>query len=187
MSQSTDSAHKIEHIRTLAQKASEGDKGAFEEIYTVFLPKLSRFVSFRVNHRETAEDLIAEIFVKVWNNLQKEPPPISFANWIFTIARNRIIDHYRTQKSFSNLFDLENFLEYEDNVVDSIDLGIAAKEFLAVVGELTEDQQQVLRLKFFEDLDNEEPSGTIRVIQHRAIVQVKRLIQVKKKANKKTK
>ena len=183
----SDPAQKTEYIRNLVHKVAQGDHHAFNDLFEEFYRKISRFVWLRVNHKQTAEDLTAEVFIKVWNSLQKEEPPLSFSNWVFTIARNRVIDHYRTQKSFSNLQELETFLEYEDHIVETLDLDIATKEILGAMEELSEDQRQVLRLKLLEDLDNEEisavvgkPSGTIRVIQHRAIMQVKKLVKSKK-------
>jgi len=179
---------KLNNTDQLARAASRGDEDAFGALYTQFFPRISRFVILRVSHKQITEDLVAEIFVKAWENLQKEENITSFTAWIFTVARNRIIDHYRTKKTFADIFELENLIEYEDNVVEAIDLDIASKEFLQVLDQLTKDQQQVIRLKFLEDLDNEEigaimekPAGSIRVIQHRAIISLKTLLKNKKK------
>lgn len=171
------------NIDALVTESAAGSQKAYELLYREYYPKISRFVAYRVNHRETAEDLIAEIFVKAWESLQGSSEVSSFNSWIFTVARNRIIDYYRTKKSFSDLFELENLIEYEDNIVNEIDLDIASKEFLSVLDQLSEDQQQVIRLKFLEGLANEEIAaitnktpGTIRVIQHRAILILKKLL-----------
>ncbi|OGE81067.1 MAG: hypothetical protein A2826_00695 [Candidatus Doudnabacteria bacterium RIFCSPHIGHO2_01_FULL_43_23] len=179
-------SEKLNNTDQLARAASKGDESAFMALYQDFFPKISRFVGVRVSHKQTTEDLTAEIFVKAWQYLQSEERIASFSSWIFTVARNRVIDYYRTKKSFSDIFELENLLEYEDNIVEAIDLGIASKEFLQVLGSLTDDQQQVIRLKFLEGLDNEEisaiidkSSGSIRVIQHRAITSLKKLLSKK--------
>ncbi|MCL5436091.1 MAG: RNA polymerase sigma factor [Patescibacteria group bacterium] len=168
----------------LVSLASAGDQKAYESLYREFFPKISRFVNYRVSHRETAEDLVAEIFVKAWQSLQGSSEVSSFPKWIFTIARNRVIDHYRTKRPTADLFELENLLEYEDNIVNTIDLDIASRQFLEILDELPSDQQQVIRLKFLEDLANEEIAaiidktpGTIRVIQHRAIGALKKLLK----------
>lgn len=177
---------KPNNVDQLVRAAQAGDRLAYEAIYHEFFPKISRFVGFRVNNRETAEDLIADIFVKAWEKLQGQDVIVSFSSWIFTIARNSVIDHYRTKKSFADLAELENLIEYEDNVINAIDLDIASKEFLKALETLNPDQQQVIRLKFLDDLENEEistilekPVGTIRVIQHRAILSLKNQINNK--------
>ncbi|MBI4053999.1 MAG: RNA polymerase sigma factor [Candidatus Doudnabacteria bacterium] len=172
---------KEKDIGALTTAAAAGDQRAFELLYKEFFPKVSRFVTWRVNDRETAEDLVAEVFLKGWESLQESNEISSFASWIFTIARNRVIDYYRTKKTFADLYELENSIEYEDNVINSIDLDIASKQFLNALEILSGDQQEVLRLKFFDDLENEEIAaimdktpGTVRVIQHRAIVALKK-------------
>lgn len=169
---------------TLVSRSAQGDRKAYEALYAEYFPKISRFVAFRVSHRETAEDLVADIFIKAWESLQGSSEISSFPKWIFTIARNRVIDHYRTKKSPVDLFELENLLEYEDKIVDTLDLDIASRKFLQVLDKLSFDQQQVIRLKFLEDLENEEIAaitektpGTIRVIQHRAITALRKLLK----------
>ena len=174
---------KPNNLDSLVSAAACGDQKAYEMLFNEFFPKISRFVALRVENRPVAEDLTADIFVKVWETLQEKQEVSSFYNWIFTIARNKIIDHWRTKKTYSDIFELENLLEYEDNVVEAIDLTIASKKFLQVLDQLSADQQQVIRLKFLENLDNAEIAaimdktpGTIRVIQHRAICELKNLL-----------
>jgi RNA polymerase sigma-70 factor (ECF subfamily) len=171
------------NIDALVSAAAGGDQKAYETLFNEYFPKISRFVALRVESRVVAEDLTADIFVKVWETLRENQEVASFSNWLYTVARNKIIDHYRTKKSYSDLFELENLLEYEDNIVEAIDLTIASKKFLQVLDRLSPDQQQVIRLKFLEDLDNEEIAvimdktpGTIRVIQHRAISELKKIL-----------
>ncbi len=81
---------------------------------------------------------------------------------------------------------MEDFLEDEVNPVDLTNLGIQQRKLLGMMEVLPEDQQQVLKYKFFEDLTNEEiayvmgkTEGAIRVIQHRAIMRLKELLNQK--------
>lgn len=172
------------NIHELTRKAASGEVAAFEQLYQLFFPRISRFVSFRVAHRESAEDVISGIFIKAWESLQGGSSIASFHAWIYTVARNAIIDYYRGKREFIDLTELENYLEYDDNVVDAVNLDYETREFLQALSALKPDQQQVIRLKFVEDLDNEEiaavtgkSSGAIRVIQHRAITALKKLIK----------
>lgn len=174
-------------LHTLTRAASQGDKGAYETLYNAFFPKIARFVAFRISHKETAEDLVADIFVKAWEYLQQSQEINSFGSWIFTIARNKIIDYYRTKKAVTDLVEIENLLHYNDRITEGLDLDFQTKEFLALLPHLSPDQQQVMRLKFFEDLNNDEigaimgkTSGTIRVIQHRAIIFLQKRISRRK-------
>ena len=168
----------------LIRKAIAGNEVAFGQIYDLYFEKLYRFVFYRVNHREIAEDLVAEIFIRVWHKISEIKDSAAFRGWVFQIARNIVIDHYRTKKIHVDLSTLENVLEYEDNLIDRTDLSFQQKEFIEALRKLTDEQQVVIKLKFFDDLDNHEISkilnkseGAIRVIQHRAIHELKHLIE----------
>ncbi len=168
-------------IADLVQKASKGDSVAFGQIYDMYFDKVYRFVYFRVNHREAAEDIVSDTFIRAWDKLSGISSPNAFSGWIFQIARNLVIDYYRSRKENVDLAILENILVYEDNIVDRANLSFQQKALLELVSRLTPQQQQVLKFKFFEDLNNPEiavilnkTEGAIRVIQHRAIAELKR-------------
>lgn len=172
-----------QHLENLVQRALEGDESAFGQIYHLYFEKVYRFVYYRVNHRETAEDLVAETFIRVWDKLSEIEGPSTFNGWIYQIARNLVIDHYRSRKVVVDIAELENFLEYEDNIVDRTNLQFQEKIFLEALKKLSSDQQVVIKLKFLDELTNEEiakildkSEGAIRVIQHRAIVELKKLL-----------
>lgn len=176
-------ANKNQDLQTLVRKAAKGDEIAFGQIYDLYFEKVYRFVFYRVNHREVAEDLVSETFIRAWNNLNEIEKTSSFNGWLYQIARNAVIDYYRSRKSTINLTELENILEYEDNILDKTNLLFQQKSFLEALKKLSADQQLIIKLKFLDELENEEiakildkSEGAIRVIQHRAINELKRLI-----------
>lgn len=167
----------------LVKRALQGDEAAFSELYDLYFDKIYRFVYYRVNHKETAEDLVAETFMRVWNQLAKIENVNAFSAWLFQIARNLVIDYYRARKPNLDLQELENILEYEENFLDKTNLALAHKTFLGVFEKLSGDQRLVIKLKFFDELENHEiakilnkSEGAIRVIQHRAIEALKKLL-----------
>lgn len=164
----------------LVQKAKQGDEAAFGQVYDLYFPKVYRFVFYRVNHKEVAEDLTAETFIRVWNKLSEMQGPSSFSAWIYQIARNLVIDYYRSKKATVDLAELENVLEYEENILEKTNFGFDQQAFLAALKNLSSDQQLVIKLKFLEELENDEiakmldkTEGAIRVIQHRAVRELK--------------
>jgi RNA polymerase sigma-70 factor (ECF subfamily) len=175
---------KNKNLHQLVKKAASGDEIAFGEIYDRYFEKIYRFVYFRVSHEQTAEDLAAEVFIKAWKNISSIQSDEAFNGWIYQIARNQVVDHYRTRKITVDIELLANVLEFEDRMIHRANLSFDQKRFLSALPKLSEDQQLIIRLKFIEDLPNEEiaeimekPEGTIRVIQHRAIKQLKTLMQ----------
>lgn len=182
-----DSAHSNQipqHIfaQTLVQ-AQAGSDSALTALYNHYFERLYRFIYYRVSHKETAEDLTEEVFVKVFKNLRTLEQPAAFEGWLFQIARNLVIDYYRSKRPVVPLEEIENTLEYETNIVDLVNLQTEQTIFIKLLKELSPEQQQVIKLKFLEDIDNaaiaqimEKTEGAIRVIQHRAISKLKELI-----------
>lgn len=173
-----------ELLQELLKRAIAGDGNAFGQIYDLYFPKLYRFIFYRVNHRESAEDLVSETFVRAWNRLKEIEKVASFNGWLYQIARNLVIDYYRARRPTASLDDLENILEYERNVVDEANLSIEQKLLLKMLEELPPDHRLVIKLKFLDELETDEiaeilnkSEGAIRVIQHRAIEKLKILSQ----------
>ena len=69
-----------------------------EHIWQEFADKLGRFIRARVSDRATAEDILQDVFVKIQKRLGQLQDPAKLQGWIYLIARNAIIDHYRTRK-----------------------------------------------------------------------------------------
>jgi RNA polymerase sigma-70 factor (ECF subfamily) len=76
---------------------------AIENIWKEFAPQLGRFIRTRVETRESAEDILQDVFVKLQNQLDEFRDPMKFRGWLFLVARNAIIDHYRKRKMTSEL------------------------------------------------------------------------------------
>ncbi len=168
----------------LFQRAKKGEDAAFGEIYNLFFKKIYKFIFFRVGHKEVAEDLAEEVFLKAFTKISSVNESAAFEGWLYQIARNSVIDYYRQKKITVALEDIENTLEYETNVVDVVNLELQQKVFLKFLKELNPEQQVVIKLKFLEDLENSEIAqllhkneGAIRVIQHRAIAKLQELIK----------
>jgi len=171
-------------LAPLLAKAKQGEEAAFGEIYNLYFQKIYRFIYYRVGNKEIAEDLAEEVFLKAFTKISSVKEDVAFAGWLYQIARNQVIDYYRQKKLTISLDEIENTLEYESNVVDVINLEQQQKILLRFLKELTTEQQVVLKLKFFEDLNNGEiaeimakSEGAIRVIQHRAISKLQELIK----------
>jgi RNA polymerase sigma-70 factor, ECF subfamily len=69
-----------------------------EHIWHEFAAKLGRFIRARVADPATAEDLLQDVFVKIQKRLGQLEDPAKLEGWIYLIARNAIIDHYRTRR-----------------------------------------------------------------------------------------
>ncbi|HYE22343.1 MAG TPA: sigma-70 family RNA polymerase sigma factor [Verrucomicrobiae bacterium] len=179
-----------QELYNLLKKAQAGDRNSFGLIYDHFKEKIFRFIFFRVGHKELAEDILADTFVKAWLKIQDVNSPKALSSWIYQVAKNNIIDYYRIKKAATvPIEEVSEILTDSVDPIDSTNLKIEHSKLLELIKHLTSEQQLVIQYKFFEDLTNEEIAGimnktevSIRVIQHRAIIKLKQLS--KRKLNK---
>jgi RNA polymerase sigma-70 factor (ECF subfamily) len=170
---------EAEQEQTLVSQAIDGDADAFGELYTRHLDAIYRHVYFRVAEVQLAEDLTEEVFVRALAALPKyEPQGHKFSSWLYRIAQNLIVDHYRRHSSRPEVEDrdtgdMPDFQSLpEDQVADQQDIESLAR----AVHRLGNEEQQVIILRFVEGFSHREVAqvigkseGASRVIQHRAL------------------
>jgi RNA polymerase sigma-70 factor (ECF subfamily) len=76
---------------------------AAESIWNEFSAKLGHFIRTRVADSATADDILQDVFLKLQSRLDQFRDPAKLQGWLFLVARNAIIDHYRTRKNTSQL------------------------------------------------------------------------------------
>jgi RNA polymerase sigma-70 factor (ECF subfamily) len=103
----------------LIEDYQDGDQKAFEKLISRYLKTVYGFV-VRMVGRAEADDLVQDVFVKIWKNLDKYNAQYSFKTWVLSIARNTVIDWYRKKKSlnFSDLDGDNKDFNFEESIVD---------------------------------------------------------------------
>jgi RNA polymerase sigma-70 factor (ECF subfamily) len=164
--------------RQLVLQAQAGNSEAFGQLYDAYMERIYRFVYFRVEDQQTAEDITSQVFLKAWSNLDRFSfNRTPYLAWLYTIAHNAVIDHYRTRKVSASLDDVQLSQQDHAEVVENeIDLSAEMKTIKAALQTLTDDQQKVLTLKFIEGMSNTEIAsqlgkreGAIRALQMRGL------------------
>lgn len=143
----------------LLRVASSGDRQAFSEIYAYFAPRIKGFLMRGGTSPEMAEDLAQDTMVKVLRKAKLfDPAKASAATWIFTIARNARIDAIR-RAAKPSLDPEEPALMPEEAPRADIQCELKERELRirSAIGQLPADQQEVMRLHFYED----EPHSAI--------------------------
>lgn len=170
--------------QALLTRSRQGDREAFGELYSKYLDAIYRYIFFRVNqNREEAEDLTEIVFFKAWEHIKKyHANGKTLKAWLYTIAHNSVIDHWRKRKRFLKLDEAmaDPRLDLESALVRN---GVNEK-LLQAVDMLTDDQKQVVILKFIEGVDNKQLVGilnkkedAIRALQHRALKRLRSLLE----------
>ncbi len=92
----------------------------FSELYKTHIDKIYRFVYFKTHHKQTAEDLVSQTFFKALQNIKDfDPNKGKFSSWLYRIAKNCVIDHYRTRKSEIDIYDIWDLAGTQDIKRDS--------------------------------------------------------------------
>lgn len=161
----------------IVAQAQAGDAAAFSDLYARYAGHVLRYLYARVREPESAQDLTQEVFVRVLKGIGgfEYRGEKSFLGWLYTIAGNVLIGQVRRKTPIST--PLDEGADIVDprgqDVVHAITDRLALEQ---AINQLTEDQQQVLTLKFFADLSNTEiarligrSEGAVKALQHRAL------------------
>lgn len=181
----------LEDEKQLIKRAQDGEAEAFGLLYDHYLPKIYRFVLLKVSQREEAEDLTHQAFLKAWEGIERYTDlGFPFGTWLYQISRNLVIDHYRSSMKSRGDASIESLeLMGEDLVAETrpidveIDAKLALGKIAAAIQKLKDVEQDVVIMRFIEDLPHEEVArvigkseGAVKLIQHRAIKNLKQLI-----------
>jgi RNA polymerase sigma-70 factor (ECF subfamily) len=126
----------------------------FKMIWDDFSGKVRSFVNARISDRSSVDDIVQEIFLKIHNNIENLTDESKLSTWIFTIARNTIIDFYRSQKI--GQAPLQEDIAGEDDACDSIGL-------YDLVLSIPEKYSQALLLTEFDGLSYQDASANLGI------------------------
>jgi RNA polymerase sigma-70 factor (ECF subfamily) len=173
----------LELPKVIAQ-AQMGDAGAFGELYGKYAGLILRYLYARLHDQEGAQDLTQEVFVRVIKGIGgfEYRGEKSFLGWLYTIANNVLIGQARRKRAIST--PLDESIEVVDPRGQDEVLSIYDRVSLQqAINQLTQDQQQVLTLKFFADMTNNEiaatigrTEGAVKALQHRALQSMQQIL-----------
>jgi RNA polymerase sigma-70 factor (ECF subfamily) len=133
-------------------KAARRDPAAFATLYRRYVTPIYRYIRSRLSNVADAEDLTARVFTEALEGLHRYREQGNFAAWLFTIARHKVSDYYRQQRP--NL-PLNEALDSPDDGTDPLAHMVqeeALQRLAALVAQLDEEKQELLRLRFAGDL-----------------------------------
>jgi RNA polymerase sigma-70 factor (ECF subfamily) len=186
--------HSAENANDDAQlitKVAMGDRLAFGTLYDRFAAPLYSLALKMLGNEAEAQDLLQEVFLSVWNKADTFRADRGSAfSWVVAQLRNRAIDRIRSRRRRGELLeanapDLEPSGSATLSSSQNCEVSERAREVRSAMGQLTEEQRQVLRLAFFEGLTQveiseklEEPLGTIKARAHRGMARLRTLLRI---------
>lgn len=173
-----------ESERSLLQRAKTYDVDALAEIYDHYEAKIYSYIYHRVGNPLVAQDLTSQVFLRVLEAIRHQRMwESSFSGWLYRIAHNLVVDHYRSRKVQLALDDLPLLPAREACPEQAAQQTLAAEQLRAAINRLTEEQAQVVTLRFLEDLSITEVAqalgkteGAIKAMQYRAVMSLRRIL-----------
>lgn len=171
---------KFDDPKDIIRQARIGDKKAFEKLYKLYFVPVFRYTYLRVQDRHEAEDIVQEVFMKIYQSIKnyqdQGKDPLAY---FFTIARNKVIDFYRKKKNVSldeNLVVFEQMKDQRNDPEELFEQNENVKALNLAIQSLNETQKEVVILKYINGFDNDQIAkilgkreDAIRQIQHRAL------------------
>lgn len=152
-------------IKTIVRDLANGDKQALDEIYKFFYPKLYAFAKSFLKVEDNINDILQDVFVKLWMNREKINRVDTFNSYLFTIAKNAIVSYFRDKTRdlqfearikavlAENHLDFHDELEYKE-LKSNID---------AIIDQLPEKRKQIFMLSREDGMSNNEISEKLGI------------------------
>lgn len=131
-----------------------GSLDAFGFIYDAFFRKIYDFVFYKTMDSAIAEDITSEVFMKALKAIDGfgGASESDLKSWLYRIAHNSVIDHYRTKKEAIATEDIEEILGYEEDYSANVDDKNTLEEVLEYLETIPAEQKQILIMRIWGDL-----------------------------------
>ena len=169
---------------TLVDLASAGDQQAFEYLFTRYRDALMRLFEQRLEEKTMASDLLQETFIKVYLHINDYSKNFTFGQWVYSIARNTLVDHLRRKSGDLSLDERFRVpLATTPSPEESVIINQTRAHFYNALEELTPEYRQVIEMRFLEEYSYEEiaeklgrPLNTIKTQIRRARATICKMI-----------
>jgi RNA polymerase sigma-70 factor (ECF subfamily) len=168
----------------LIVRAQRGETKVITSLYERFHPDIFRYLYYKVGDIQTAEDLTSEVFLRMLQALpgyrmQKVP----FQAWLFQIARNLVIDHYRSMNRRNHIQLDENITAGGDNLAATVERGLNGENLRRALTHLSDDQRDVILMRFVSGMPIAQVAqalhkseDAVKGLQRRALVALRQIL-----------
>lgn len=175
-------------LSRLIKRIQKGDADAFGQLYDRFYDPVYTYVLRQTGSRADAEDITAEVFLYVLEKIDGFSwHGAGFAAWLFRIARNDVLDHFRRlgrgareTAMTEEIMELPSAALVEDQANKAWD----ERELRRAIAELSEEQQQVVLLKLMMNFSNrqigevlDKSEGAVKALTHRAMLALRKRLE----------
>jgi RNA polymerase sigma-70 factor, ECF subfamily len=170
----------------ILDRAILGDIDAFSFLYEENVKKIYTYIYYRTGNTHDAEDLTARVFQRALNHITKyKKTKVPFSAWLYRIAHNLVANWHRDSKRKKELpLEDHSYLQSKTDMPEmQIEKNQEVEKLMDAIHMLPNDRQQLLILKYVEDLSNREvgvimkkSEGAIKSLYHRTLKELRLLI-----------
>ena len=150
-------------------KCRKGDIGQFEILYDFYVRKIYKFIYFKTFNKTISEDLTSDVFLKALKNINKFDADMRFAPWLYEIARNTLIDYFRTRKvteNIDNIWDIKG----DFDLLSQIDNKINYEKVKGYMSKLSVTQRDIITMRVWADMSHSEIAEALGISEQNSKV-----------------
>ncbi|MBA4410677.1 MAG: RNA polymerase sigma-70 factor [Bacteroidota bacterium] len=149
--------------KLLVQLLQKGNVTAFDSLFEVYSPKLYGFALKYFKNETDAEELVQEVFIKVWENHHTLKSELSFKSYLFTIALNQIRKHFNKKAtSLRYLESLQNDPEFSDQITTD-DYETTLRQIYRIIDQMPERRREIFLKSKLEGKSSKEIAAEINI------------------------
>lgn len=172
-----DSKPKLDEILKLL---SEGNKSSLEILFNYYYPRLFNFSKSFIKYEEGIDDILQEVFIKIWENRKNINTPFTFNSFIFTITRNLLLNELRSrlnnEKVREKIKKMSVAEEYQS--FEALEYSELKEKVEKLVDELPERQKEVFRMSRMEGLSHREIAEKLEISEKTVEYHISQAIKI---------
>ena len=166
----------------LLARARKLEADALSQVHDMYYAPIFRYVAFRVGDRTVAEDLTSEVFTRLLGALRdRTAPQNTLRGWLYGVAARVVSDYFRKRYRAPEVELDESLVSREAGPAEAVEAMLTREDLKQAIAGLTEEQQNVLALRFGYDMPIQEVArtlgkteGAVKQLQARAIAALAR-------------
>ena len=178
-------ASKIPHDKIEPTRAKEA---RLASLYEEYYDRIAHYVYVRIGDKSEAEDIASEVFLKALESLRTyEERGLPMQAWLFKIAHNMVVDHLRKATKYKTIPIETVEINDESDPQKTAETNIEMEKVAIAMQQLTDEQKEVIQLRFFGGLNSREVSvllnksdGAVREMQRAALEKLRGLLSESK-------
>lgn len=157
-------AEKV-NLNRIVHELSKDNDSSFEELFNYYYPRLFNFSKSFLKIEDGIDDILQEVFVKIWRNRKNIKSPDTFNSYIFTVTRNLLLNELRSRLNKQNIKEEISKLSVapEYSMLEQIEYRDLKEKVDNIVNELPERQKEIFVLSRTEGLSHKEIAEKLEI------------------------